>query len=199
MFTTVAKNIGKLLLAYMSLIVGFSFGFAVLFPDVKSFAYMPGALLTTLVMMTGELEYNQIFYGQSEYLKFDGTTQLVFMAFLLFIVIILMNLLVGLAVSDIQGLQNSAGLDRLVRQVRLSAQLENFIFFPWLNRFPCWAKALSIFKKTFLVVEPGPDFSLTFRPNDPRDSRFPSDIKEGLLNILVQDKTAKKFHRISLN
>lgn len=54
-------------------------------------------------MMTGELEYKDYFTDDNGELKYTGTTHLVFLAFLLFIVVVLMNLLVGLAVSDIQG------------------------------------------------------------------------------------------------
>ena len=45
-----------------------------------------------------------------------------FLAFVLLAAVVLMNLMVGLAVSDIQGLQRSAGLDRLVRQVSIQPQ-----------------------------------------------------------------------------
>lgn len=116
MFQTVAANIAKFLLAYVCLIIGFSLGLAVLFPDKPALSHLPHSLLTTMVMMTGELEYVDYFYGDTN-LTYSGTTELIFFAFLLSIVIVLMNLLVGLAVSDIQGLQKSAGLDRLERQV----------------------------------------------------------------------------------
>ncbi len=104
MFTTVAANIAKFLTAYLSLIIGFSLGFAVLRPRTQALAKLPFSLLTTFVMMTGELEYKDYFTDDNGELKYTGTTHLVFLAFLLFIVVVLMNLLVGLAVSDIQGI-----------------------------------------------------------------------------------------------
>lgn len=198
MFKTVAKNIGKLLSAYVCLIIGFSLGFAVLFPHTTTYARMPHAVLKTFVMMTGELEYNSIFIEEDD-LKYYGTTHLVFLAFILFIVVVLMNLLVGLAVSDIQGLQKSAGLDRLVRQTRLIARLESFIFFPWLNYLPCWTGLLRVLlQRKVLVVLPNLKRGYSFRPNDPRDSRFPPDIKDNLLKIIHHNKALKSGNHTSI-
>ena len=86
--------------------------------------------------MTGELGYGDIFYGnepnsENPKVKYIVSTHIIFLCFLLFIVIVLMNLLVGLAVSDIQRLHKSAGLNRLVWQTRLIVCMERFIFFPW--------------------------------------------------------------------
>lgn len=202
MFKTVAKNIGKLLSAYVCLIIGFSLGFAVLFPNSTTYARMPHAVLKTFVMMTGELEYNSIFIDPTENsseVKFHGTTHLIFLAFILFIVVVLMNLLVGLAVSDIQGLQKSAGLDRLVRQTRLIARLESFIFFPWLNYLPCWTGLLrALIQRKVLVVLPNFRRGYSFRPNDPRDARFPPDIKENLLKIIHQSRAIKSGKHVNI-
>lgn len=65
-------------------------------------------------MMAGELEFEDIFYREddNDELKYPVTSHIVFFGFVLLITIILTNLMVGLAVSDIQGLQLSAGLDR---------------------------------------------------------------------------------------
>ncbi len=203
MFTTVAKNIGKLLVAYLSLIIGFSMGFAVLYPNTNMFANLPFSLLTTVVMMTGETDYNKLFNEETvTKVHYEGTTHLVFLAFILFVVIVLMNLLVGLAVSDIQGLQKSAGLDRLVRQARLIARMEGFIFFPWpirisrASKIP-WRQSL---QRRLLVVPPNHrrrrDYN--FRPNDPRDHRFPLDIKENILKIVLQLRANKKGRHLPL-
>lgn len=146
-------------------------------------------------MMTGELEYSKYFYEDHKP-TYPITTLMVFLAFLLFIVVVLMNLLVGLAVSDIQGLRKSAGLDRLVRQTRLIARMESIIFSPWLNHLPCWfnKRTKRFFQRKILVVPPSHHRVYTIRPNDPRDDRFPPDIKENILKILIT-KPDKKSHR----
>jgi len=197
MFTTVAANIAKFLSAYACLIIGFSLGLAVLFPDKPALSRLPHSLLTTIVMMTGELEYVDYFYGDNNTdspLTYSGTTELVFFAFLLSIVIVLMNLLVGLAVSDIQGLQKSAGLDRLERQALLIARMENVVFSPWFNLLPCKINIsfIDFLQKKILLVPPNYHQVYTIRPNDPRDNRLPLDVKEGILKILISNKMARK-------
>lgn len=197
MFTTVAANIAKFLAAYMSLIIGFSLGLSVLYPDTESLASLPFSLVTTVVMMTGELEYSKYFY-EDHRPEYPITTLIVFLAFLLFIVVVLMNLLVGLAVSDIQGLRKSAGLDRLVRQTRLIARMESIVFSPWLNQLPCWfdARTRKFLQRKILVVPPSHHRVYIVRPNDPRDNRFPPDIKENILKILVSKPNKKSYHEL---
>ncbi|EFX71249.1 hypothetical protein DAPPUDRAFT_327376 [Daphnia pulex] len=197
MFTTVAWNMSKLLVTYFCLIVGFSLGFAVLFPKSKFFGEIPIALLTAIVMMTGEMDFNALFYDENgtEKIRFPGTTHLVFLFFVLLIVIVLMNLLVGLAVSDIQGLLNSAGLNRLIRTTKQIARMEIFIFFPWPIRLPqLWSKIpkRECLQRKVLVVSPKAKRTYNFKPNDPRDGRFPQNTKEGLLAIAVERMASKK-------
>ncbi|KZS20048.1 Lethal (2) 35Be [Daphnia magna] len=199
MFTTVAWNIAKLLLAYMSLIIGFAMGFAVLFPHSESFSRMPEALLKAIVMMTGEIDYEKTFYESDDHIKYVGTTHLIFLAFVLFIVIVLMNLLVGLAVSDIQGLQNSAGLDRLVRLTKQIARMEIFVFFPWFIHFHSKRAKFSkreCLQRKVLVVSPKAKRTYNFKPNDPRDHCFPPDIKEGLLAIAINKMVNTKTNNL---
>ena len=131
MFSLVAKNFGKFLLAYLCIINAFALSFGVLLDEDYAFQHYLFRIIKVLAMMTGELEYDEIF-GTAE-VKYSITTHLVFALFLLFGTIILMNLLVGLAVSDIQGLQKSAVLDRLVWQTELLAHFEGVMFSKWLS------------------------------------------------------------------
>ena len=102
MFTTVAKNFFKFLAAYFCLLVAFALSFCVLFPNYQSFNVRTvSALVKTLVMMAGEIEYENFIYENGDAL-FPFTGHFMILLFVVLISIILMNLLVGLAVSDIQ-------------------------------------------------------------------------------------------------
>merc|ERR1712224_751049 len=98
--------------------------------------------------------------------------------FVVLVSIILMNLLVGLAVSDIQGLQKSAGLDRLVRQTELISHIESMLFSRLLHFLP--GKFLEALHMKALVVPRGYSWAFTIRPNDLREDRLPRDITEGI-------------------
>lgn len=101
MFTKVAVNFCKFFLAYCCLLVAFGLSFGVLFSSHPPFQSVPWSILKTITMMSGELEFEDIFYGENE-IKYPVTSHIMFFAFVMLVTVILTNLLVGLAVSDIQ-------------------------------------------------------------------------------------------------
>ena len=97
--------------------------FIILFPDHPAFATpSPGAIVKVFSMMLGEIEYDDLYYPQRLMAKlsdlknhshfhieeetveqfFPVSAQILVAAFILFVSIIIMNLLFGLAVADIQ-------------------------------------------------------------------------------------------------
>lgn len=68
-------------------------------------------------MMIGEFDYNDIFHGEDD--MHYWLTYVLFCAFLLVMSIIIMNLLVGLAVDDIKGVQEQAAIKRIAMKVEL--------------------------------------------------------------------------------
>ena len=79
------------------------------------FAYPAGSLVKTFVMMVGELEYEALFpHDPAEGPPpFEYYSNLLFVVFVLVMGIVVMNLLVGLAVDDIQEIQENAELHQL--------------------------------------------------------------------------------------
>jgi hypothetical protein len=77
-----------------------------------------------------------------------------------------------------QGLQKSAGLDRLVRQTELISHIESMLFSRLLHFLP--QKLLSAMHHEALVVPHGYSRTFTVRPNDLREDRLPKDITEGV-------------------
>lgn len=121
-------------------------------------------------MMIGELEFEDMFYPESPEETprfFPITTHLMFFAFVILVTVILMNLLVGLAVSDIQGLQASAGLNRLSRQAELVARLEGLLFSKLLKKAP--SKILEFLRREALLRTSRYNLQLGIKPNDPRE------------------------------
>ena len=99
-------------------------------------------------MMLGEVDYEALYYPEQSFLQWNnntnrteivtetegqvlpGTAQILVFLFLFLVSIILMNLLVGLAVSDIQGLSKSAKLEQLLQQVELINIMDSWLHSP---------------------------------------------------------------------
>lgn len=163
-----AVNFAKFLMAYICLIVAFALSFCVLFPSYRPFN-MPFTILKTIVMMSGELEFEDIFYNNGVAPKYPVTAHIMFVAFVLLITIILTNLMAGLAVNDIRGLQASAGLDRLSRQAELVSRLESLFFSKVLRRLP--RRILHICQRSALLRTSPWHLNFSVKPNDPREKR----------------------------
>ncbi|XP_022210828.2 transient receptor potential channel pyrexia [Drosophila obscura] len=183
MFTKVAVNFGKFMLAYICLFVAFGLSFAVLFNDYPAFENITWSFLKTITMMSGELEFEDIFYGDYA-VKFPVTAHIIFLAFVLLVTVILTNLMVGLAVSDIQGLQVSASLDRQVRQAELVSRLESLFFSRLLRNAP--AHLIQLCKRSALLSTSRDKLQFAFRPNDPRDNQLPENIKLNIYKLVAE-------------
>ncbi|XP_008210692.1 transient receptor potential channel pyrexia [Nasonia vitripennis] len=195
MFTSVQAQVFKLLLAYACLLVGFTASFCVIFPRSKSFSSPHTGLIKVLVMMTGELDFEELFFpgeeeggrpvdvGGTSWILLQVSAQLSFVLFLLFVTIVLMNLLVGIAVHDIKGLQKTAGLAKLVRQTKLICDLETALFLGLLPQ--CLMKVL---RWTALVLPSPLKAVLTVRPLNPREKRLPRDVLAGAYKVARERK-----------
>lgn len=96
-------NFATFLLAYSCLLIAFGLAFSVLFSNYPAF-HLPAGLVKTVMMMSGELEYEDIFYNNctNSQIHYPLTAHAMFLIFVVLVTVILTNLLVGLAVSDIQ-------------------------------------------------------------------------------------------------
>ncbi|XP_076619915.1 ankyrin repeat domain 61 water witch [Colletes latitarsis] len=196
MFTSVQAQVFKLLLAYACLLVGFTASFCVIFPRSKSFSSPHIGLIKVLVMMTGELNFEDLFFpieedgkptdaGGTSWILLQLSAQLSFVLFLLFVTIVLMNLLVGIAVHDIKGLQKTAGLAKLVRQTKLIYDVETALF---LGLMP---KRLTKFLRWTALLLPSPLRAvLTVRPLNPRETRLPRDLLSAAHKVAKERKNA---------
>ncbi|KAH8303827.1 hypothetical protein KR018_008986, partial [Drosophila ironensis] len=192
MFTKVAVNFGKFLLAYICLLVAFGLSFAVLFNDYPAFENITWSFLKSITMMSGELEFEDIFYGDYA-VKFPVTAHVIFLSFVLLVTVILTNLMVGLAVSDIQGLQVSATLDRLVRQAELVSRLESLFFSRLLRSAP--TNLMQLCKRSALLRTSRDKLQFTIRPNDPRDNQLPEDIKLNVYKLVAERRDRNQSMR----
>ncbi|XP_037074416.1 transient receptor potential cation channel protein painless-like [Pollicipes pollicipes] len=120
MFKTVSENFIKFIFLYSFLIIAFSISFNLLFRTDEHFNTYWKALLKTVVMSTGEMEYTSLEFSRSAY-----SGHIAFFGFLFLIALVLMNLLNGLAVSDTAAIQADAELHSLISRVSLIHYIES--------------------------------------------------------------------------
>lgn len=186
MFTTVAVNFTKFFLAYFCLLIAFALSFGVIFANYKSFRDLKWVIIKVIIMMSGELEYEDVFFDDSYPILYHYTAQIMYLLFVILVTVILSNLMVGLAVSDIQGLQQSARLDRLVRHAELVAHLESMLFSRLLTYVP--DKIMKFLHKQASLVNSEFQWALYIKPNDPREERIPKEHIKNIFKLVANRK-----------
>ena len=150
MFSKISFNFTKFLSLFLSIIISFGLCFFILFhhppgaknddgEDINPYFETPSkALMKTIIMsLTGEIEFESIEFS-------TGLGTIVFLLFVFFIMLVLVNLLNGLAVSDIAVIQKEAEIMSQVSRVELMCHIESILLgdpFYFLTNFPALPKA----------------------------------------------------------
>lgn len=195
MFTHIQFEFAKLLLAYSGLLIGFTISFCVIFVGEPSFGNPFTGLIKVLAMMAGELDFEGLINQPDQitdgpfvlYHPLSVCSQILFTLFLVFVTVILMNLLVGIAVHDIQGLRNHAGLTKLVRQTKLilftEMVLNNnaipFAFRKWMSDHDIDMEN----RKKILIV----------KPLNPLEKRLPKEILKAAYELAQRNSTINNY------
>ncbi|XP_048577879.1 transient receptor potential cation channel subfamily A member 1-like isoform X2 [Nematostella vectensis] len=132
MFLEVLKSVLKVMLVFAIFNLAFAIVFYVLFKEQGSFENVGFAYMKVFVMMIGELDYSGTFVDTIGAKSSSGNPTNPFppvaIAFcfllLIFLTIALMNLMVGIAVGDIEAIRRDATLKRLAMQVEFVAEIE---------------------------------------------------------------------------
>ncbi|XP_073964042.1 uncharacterized protein [Choristoneura fumiferana] len=126
MFGKVAVNILKILVTAVFLVIAFAFCFMIQYHSSPPFDDPFAAFVKTLVMMSSEFEYENLF-GEAHDPHLQDTrtiVRLMFVTFVIFVAIVLMNFMIGVAVSDINDLNETGKIRRLEKQVELLSTFE---------------------------------------------------------------------------
>ena len=123
LFNRVLKTFFKYFVAYAGLIICFAGGYAVMLPAPEDPEEYPdtfwGLLPKVFVMVTGEEDYMNIPFSKS--VVFRVWEVLFFLVFLTFTVVILLNLLNGLAVADARDMLEASETDSLCSLLETAA------------------------------------------------------------------------------
>ncbi|CAG7816021.1 unnamed protein product [Allacma fusca] len=224
MLVKVLQNFGRFILVFLTMMNAFALSFCVIFPTEPAFSSYLQSMLKVFTMMTGELDYQELFYGHEQEddapdpnsipapvhftsagngsgseesiriafglgqdLRYPLASHALYCVFTAVMTISLMNLLVALAVSDIQSLERRARVDRLCRQTRSIYRLENLLFSK-LVRIAAPKRLLAYLKLKYLLQPSTKRCKFFIRPNDPRDEALPVELKAKLMEIVLKCK-----------
>ncbi|ODM96676.1 Transient receptor potential channel pyrexia [Orchesella cincta] len=139
--TRVFKNFLIFITIFSSLLISFVFSFNILLPNSTGFVNLSNSVLKVLTMMTGELNYDDIFHSEEEQLIYPISSHVMYAIFIMVATIILFNLLIGFTVSDIQGLQKDAEVNQISNKLEQIFLMECFLLSkPMQFIFEVWGK-----------------------------------------------------------
>jgi len=194
MFKKVLIEFVKMKIAFLCILMGFTFTFCTL--KTEQFHNPVLGFAKIMAMMTGELNFDDLFQGvdkvhvgeSDKFLEFY-TTAFVSVVFMIIITIVLMNLLVGIAVNDVDALRKNADLCKLIQQTKLINFLEETCFE---GHFPAYTR--DIFKK-LLYIWPDSYTGVVMyvRPLSHNENRLPRDIMDAGLEIALDRLRKKKL------
>ncbi|XP_044254236.1 transient receptor potential channel pyrexia-like [Tribolium madens] len=179
MFSAVLQNVIRVLLAFLCLVVGFSLSFSIEFANCREFNDPWRALVKTTVMMMGEFDYSDLFTGLER-----PSSRVIFLLFIILTSIVLMNLMVGLAVSDIQCLQMVSHARKLEKMADFLAQLEKVLTSEKFKKR--WVPQIvkKILRRNFIDVRYELETSARFR----RSKKLSSKLIDSLVAIAKSQK-----------
>lgn len=123
MLLEVLKSVFKVIVVFSLLIAAYGLIFYLLLGDELSYTSPYMSVLKVFDMMAGGVEFNHYFVENLE-LRMPDLARFICFTFILVMSISLMNLLIGLAVGDIESVQKNAELKRLRTQIESLSQFE---------------------------------------------------------------------------
>lgn len=155
--------------------------------------------LVKVLVMSLEFDYQSLDFDRSAGFSVTSVVgRAMFVSFMILVAIVLMNLLVGLAVSDIASLEKQGRAQRLAKQIEFLSLLEMFVYTRGL--FTCCSSKISESIKNFRATEP----NLVIEPGKPlRKTKFL--LTQQLMNTVVsfiitrQERNAESSSRSEEN
>lgn len=146
MVSAIQKSLFRFLVSYIWLFIGWVIVFYITLGEnsrnpnglYNSFHDLGSAIAKVLAMFTGEIGYETAFSwatdwsGKTPY--YNMAITVLYTVFIVEMCIVIMNLTIGLAISNIQDMRHNADALRLVKEVLLERYLESLLR---ISNFPC--------------------------------------------------------------
>ncbi|XP_054708114.1 transient receptor potential cation channel subfamily A member 1 homolog [Uloborus diversus] len=204
MFIQILSTFVNFSFVFFLFVVAFALAFFTLLQNQNPFESPRRSIIKTGVMMIGEIEFDAIFNDPDNKVYFPGPSYLLFVCFMLLMAIIIMNLLIGLAVDDIKGVQEKAELQRLAMKVELVLTVERIL--PTVVLRKCISKCRTIYPnafQTFPWYQKLFKYQCSFPPRpsktsleelEEKQSKLSKQLKEIQESIILLQKDIKMVH-----
>ena len=129
----VTKTLLKILMSFIPIFIAFTLTFNILMQSSEIFQSTKNTGLKVFVMMLGEFEFTDYFITH-EVSKIGGrnnSVQLLFVLFVIFVCVIVVNLLIGLTVCDINDLKKKGSI------ILASVQIHDIVDMKRKLDYPC--------------------------------------------------------------
>lgn len=117
--------------SYMWHFLGYAIAFHILLPNSTPFATFFDSMVKVLAMLMGEYEYTINFVSND---NSSFIAKILFVIFVIDMSVVLMNLVLGLAISDIEQLQKNSAVRRMIQESCTVMFMENLYMI--LSRIP---------------------------------------------------------------
>ncbi|KAI0234015.1 Transient receptor potential cation channel subfamily A member 1 [Lamellibrachia satsuma] len=125
MFVAVLTSLLKAVFMFLLFICAFTGSFYIILSTKPVFRNLWSAMLNIFVMTLGEIQYTEEYVKMQHEEPFSTDINFLLLVFLFLMPIVLMNLMIGIAVGDIEKIQHNAYLKRIALQVELMYMLES--------------------------------------------------------------------------
>ncbi|XP_023331663.1 transient receptor potential cation channel subfamily A member 1 homolog isoform X2 [Eurytemora carolleeae] len=151
-FHDVLRTFMSFILVFLIFVIAFALGFHMLFEYQEPFHNVSDALIKTVVMMSGEFDYENIFLRKNDGngpVPFPEISYAVFVVFFVLLSIITLNLLIGLTVDDIKTFLDDADLEKIKMKLEYVLEIEKSWGLSWLTLFKIRQQYLTRSKSFF--------------------------------------------------
>ena len=121
MMSKVSSTILSFLMVYSLTFISYSLVFHILLPESQSFKTLPDSFIKVFAMLLGEYDFTANFINSTWIAK------ICFILFLYKMSLALMNLVLGLAVSDISALEKTSRIQRTVLETYATLTFEHVL------------------------------------------------------------------------
>lgn len=167
---------------YLWSLLGYAVAFHLILPSNGAYALFGDSFIKVLTMLLGEYEYNLNFVQVTDDTSYSWVGKAIFVYFLLDMSIVLMNLVLGLAVSDIDQLQKNSAVQRMIQETYtvmfIDGILSAFASIPGINKMTKSAimgERAVVFKDVYYVdikdLEPNSSNRLAFE-SYPKEAKY---------------------------